>query len=260
MGWRFRRTVRLFPGLSLNFSNSGISTSIGPRGAKINLGKRGTRATFGIPGTGLSYSSLLSGRRANASGNLAGEPFRLWSLWWLIPVFFVLGAASKCSSSSSPVTPPPAPETTTNYVTASALNCRTAESADAPVLRRLSRADAVQVVQSTGEWSQVQDEPKCWVSSRYLSATMPLSDQPSDVTAGPMSKSTLGLATLATSSTMKAKAMSHNSRSRKSKRSRARPTFYEQGGSCPCSGYRVCVGPRGGRYCITRGRNKRYGI
>jgi len=29
---------------------------------------------------------------------------------------------------------------------------------------------------------------------------------------------------------------------------------------CPCSGRQVCVGPRGGRYCITSGGNKRYGV
>lgn len=28
--------------------------------------------------------------------------------------------------------------------------------------------------------------------------------------------------------------------------------------SCPCSGSKVCVGPRGGRYCITSGGKKRY--
>ncbi len=29
---------------------------------------------------------------------------------------------------------------------------------------------------------------------------------------------------------------------------------------CPCGGGKVCVGPRGGRYCITSGGNKRYGV
>lgn len=29
-------------------------------------------------------------------------------------------------------------------------------------------------------------------------------------------------------------------------------------GSCPCSGSKICVGPRGGTYCITSGGNKRY--
>lgn len=33
-----------------------------------------------------------------------------------------------------------------------------------------------------------------------------------------------------------------------------------ESGDCPCNGGRVCVGPRGGRYCITRGGNKRYGV
>jgi hypothetical protein len=32
------------------------------------------------------------------------------------------------------------------------------------------------------------------------------------------------------------------------------------GSSCPCSGGHVCIGPRGGRYCITSGGNKRYGV
>lgn len=32
------------------------------------------------------------------------------------------------------------------------------------------------------------------------------------------------------------------------------------GGGCSCSGGNVCYGPRGGRYCITSGGNKRYGI
>jgi hypothetical protein len=32
------------------------------------------------------------------------------------------------------------------------------------------------------------------------------------------------------------------------------------GSSCPCSSGTVCIGPRGGRYCITSGGNKRYGV
>jgi len=31
-------------------------------------------------------------------------------------------------------------------------------------------------------------------------------------------------------------------------------------GECPCNGGNVCVGPRGGRYCITSSGNKRYGV
>jgi hypothetical protein len=59
MGFRFRRSIKLLPGIRLNVSKSGVSTSIGGRGAHINIGPRGTRGTVGIPGTGISYSERL---------------------------------------------------------------------------------------------------------------------------------------------------------------------------------------------------------
>jgi hypothetical protein len=57
MGLRFFRRVKILPGVTLNFSKSGVSTSLGPRGAKVTLGTKGQRATVGIPGTGLSYTA-----------------------------------------------------------------------------------------------------------------------------------------------------------------------------------------------------------
>ncbi|WP_415755733.1 hypothetical protein [Pseudomonas leptonychotis] len=39
----------------------------------------------------------------------------------------------------------------------------------------------------------------------------------------------------------------------------SQPPNYQQD-HCSCSGHNVCFGPRGGRYCITRGGNKRYGV
>jgi hypothetical protein len=50
---RFRRKTKLFPGVYLNFSKTGISTTIGIPGASINLGKQGTFLNTGIPGTGI---------------------------------------------------------------------------------------------------------------------------------------------------------------------------------------------------------------
>lgn len=58
MGFRFHRRIKLFSGVRLNLSRSGISTSIGTRGAWFTFGKRGTRATVGLPGTGLSYTHV----------------------------------------------------------------------------------------------------------------------------------------------------------------------------------------------------------
>nr|WP_267957881.1 DUF4236 domain-containing protein [Rhodovulum sulfidophilum] len=54
---RFRKSIKVMPGVRLNVSGSGVSTSIGGRGATVNLSKRGVRSTLSVPGTGLSWSS-----------------------------------------------------------------------------------------------------------------------------------------------------------------------------------------------------------
>jgi hypothetical protein len=60
MGFRFQRRLKLFPGVRLNFSRGGISTTIGVRGAGITLGAHGAYVNLGIPGTGLSYREKLT--------------------------------------------------------------------------------------------------------------------------------------------------------------------------------------------------------
>jgi uncharacterized protein DUF4236 len=58
MGFRFRRRLNLFRGVSVNLGKSGItSVSAGVRGAHFTVGRRGPRATIGIPGTGFSYTA-----------------------------------------------------------------------------------------------------------------------------------------------------------------------------------------------------------
>ncbi len=51
---RFRRTLRIGPGVKLNFSKSGVSTTVGPKGFHYTFSKRGIRRSVGIPGTGVS--------------------------------------------------------------------------------------------------------------------------------------------------------------------------------------------------------------
>lgn len=66
MGWRFRKRIKIAPGVNLNVSKNGVSTTIGGKGASINVGKNGTYLNTGIPGTGI-YS------RQKLSGNIDGE-------------------------------------------------------------------------------------------------------------------------------------------------------------------------------------------
>ncbi|MBB3232061.1 DUF4236 domain-containing protein [Halomonas stenophila] len=85
MALRFRKRIKLAPGLSLNLTKSGIGASVGPRGAKIRISKRGVHAHAGIPGTGLSYRTRLdipSGRKHSrrSSGGTPGPAKRLEEL------------------------------------------------------------------------------------------------------------------------------------------------------------------------------------
>src|SRR5512132_1589948 len=54
MPLRFRRTIKVAPGVKLNLSKSGVSTTVGTKGVHFNFGKRGVKRTVSIPGTGIS--------------------------------------------------------------------------------------------------------------------------------------------------------------------------------------------------------------
>lgn len=67
MGFRFRRSIKIAPGVRINLSKTGVSTSIGTRGATVNIRGDRVRETVGIPGTGLSYTELRRGEGAGLS-------------------------------------------------------------------------------------------------------------------------------------------------------------------------------------------------
>jgi hypothetical protein len=71
---RFRKSIKIAPGIKINFSKSGISSTIGGKGLSVNMGKNGTYLNTGIPGTGISNRTKISGNKTkNKSGNLDTE-------------------------------------------------------------------------------------------------------------------------------------------------------------------------------------------
>ena len=160
-------------------------------------------------------------------------------------IFLVLGiawVASKCGggtstapsySAPSPVAEyasPAEPATQEMYVDAQALNQRA--SPGGPVVGRLAGGESVQVYERRGEWARVSPRgaESRWVStSKLCSSPGCYQRQPSSGRAG-------------------------------STRPSHRPRSNYRDDTCPCSGNNVCIGPRGGRYCITSGGNKRYGV
>jgi hypothetical protein len=74
MGFRFRRSIRLAPGIRLNLTSRGLSATVGPRGTSINVGPRGTYANVGIPGTGLSSRARLDPHHEPSHDNQLAPP------------------------------------------------------------------------------------------------------------------------------------------------------------------------------------------
>jgi len=239
MGFRFRKSVRLFPGVRLNFSKSGISTSLGRPGASINLGGRGTRYTAGIPGSGMSYSMLSSS--ASAGDRTADGQSTAGCFGWIAVALVAIFGLAICSKSPAPdlksSDAQSSLQTEQLFVSASQLNCRANPSANAPVVTRFPRGTGVDVVVGGSKWSHVQrSEGACWVSREFLVRTLEAA------------------APLALAAAAKAQPTIRPNGQRRSS------SAHRNSEGCPCSGSHVCIGPRGGRYCITSGGNKRYGV
>ena len=69
MSVRFRRSLRLLPGVRLNIGTRSMSVTVGRPGATVNFSNRGTYGNVGVPGTGISIRERLDapgppGRRA----------------------------------------------------------------------------------------------------------------------------------------------------------------------------------------------------
>lgn len=80
MALKFRRRQKLFPGVYLNFSKGGISTTIGIKGLSVNLGKSGTYLNTGIPGTGIYDRKKLGKSQSGKTQNSKDE-----SAYYFIP-------------------------------------------------------------------------------------------------------------------------------------------------------------------------------
>lgn len=69
MALKFRRRQKIFPGFYLNFSRTGISTTIGPRGFNVNIGQKGAYLNTGIPGSGIYDRKRIGGNNKSTSSN-----------------------------------------------------------------------------------------------------------------------------------------------------------------------------------------------
>lgn len=178
---RFRKSVKLAPGVRINLSKSGISTTLGRRGASVTIGGRGRHATAKRPGTGIRSSPRLAGGDAGgASNGGAAKASGCASAGCL--GFFLLVLLGMCLDTDRPSSPP-APGSASlsrtssysasDYATSSygepaaaetrdwlyihgSLNVRAEPDKSAAVVRTLRRGDYVQLgPKDTSGWARV---------------------------------------------------------------------------------------------------------
>ena len=63
MAWNFRRRKKIAPGVYINMSKRGISTTVGPKGASMTFGPNGTYMNMSIPGTGMYNRRRIGGNK-----------------------------------------------------------------------------------------------------------------------------------------------------------------------------------------------------
>lgn len=145
----------------------------------------------------------------------------------------------------SPAVQPLALDDDRATVTAAHAACRAQPSAKARVVVRLVRGARLEVLQRRSAWAKVSPTGEdCWVAVAQI-------DGASEPDRAP--------ATLYAPSTSAAAPITRRRSPAAASRPR-RSTGLYGGGSCPCGSGNICIGPRGGRYCITSGGNKRYGM
>ena len=74
MAWNYRKRIKVAPGVYINVSKGGVSTSVGVRGASVTFGENGTYVNTGIPGTGFYNRQKISGGKKNVPMNFSQIP------------------------------------------------------------------------------------------------------------------------------------------------------------------------------------------
>ncbi|MCL6236954.1 DUF4236 domain-containing protein [Acinetobacter sp. ANC 5033] len=89
MGFNFRKSFKIAPGVRLNVSKKGVTgVSVGGKGARVTVGKKAVRSSVSAPGTGVSYSKVSSFN--NAQPLIQGQK-KKWNVPTAIFVVSVFG-------------------------------------------------------------------------------------------------------------------------------------------------------------------------
>ncbi len=73
MSWSYRRRIKIIPGVHLNISRKGISTTIGVKGASVNFSADGTFLNTGMPALGIYNRKKISSGKETSPGHAISD-------------------------------------------------------------------------------------------------------------------------------------------------------------------------------------------
>ena len=121
MAFRFRKSIKLAPGVKLNVGKKSVGVSVGGKYGGVSYNSRsGSRARVSSPGTGLSYTTSLNSKATPSQSPAPVEKekksfYKSWLFWAAVIVVLLL--LSSCSAAPAPeitvVTLSPSPAAST---------------------------------------------------------------------------------------------------------------------------------------------------
>ena len=173
MGLRFQKRISILPGVRINLSKGGVSTSLGPRGADVNIGPHGVTTNAGIPGTGLSYRSKLGGHggKIGVLALVAGLGFWAFQHFAKIEKAIAPGHLTPAATAMPGET---GPGTSLRFVRRDGSVLRESESMSGKSLKKEAKGAQVTLLQADGDWAKVQDGALTgWMRMSVVGTTAP---------------------------------------------------------------------------------------
>lgn len=182
MGFRFRKSFRVAPGIRLNLGSKSASVRVGPKGFGVTASTTGKkRLGASIPGTGLSYSKSIPSNLLSAptTQGQQGAPSS-FGKGPLVLLFVAMGAGlTWCGASSHDNA-----ATSTHYETSKHLTQQTATllstanvrlrvspSADSPIELTIPKGSEVRSSKREGAWYYVSiGSHSGWIHGDFLAA------------------------------------------------------------------------------------------
>ncbi len=92
MPWRFRRSIKLLPGMKINFGKKSASVTVGGRLARTTYSTTGRQtSSYSVPGTGLYYTTSTNGRARRSERRRAPPPKPpFYQRTWFIVLMLIL--------------------------------------------------------------------------------------------------------------------------------------------------------------------------